>query len=70
MVRRVGAPPFFLVFLKAKGGFEIYVDLTDDPDIGDILVIRKQPSRVRGELGGNGWGMEVGGGAVDASFGC
>lgn len=33
-------------------------------------MIRKQPSRVRGELGGNGWGMEVGGGAVDASFGC
>jgi len=44
--------------IKAKGGFEIYVDPTVDPDIGEILVVRKRPSRVRGGLGGVGWGME------------
>jgi hypothetical protein len=47
--------------LKAKGGFEIYVDPTVDPDIGEILVVRKRPSRVRGGLGGVGFGWgEVG----------
>jgi len=38
--------------LKAKSGFEIYDDPTDDPDIGEVLVVKKQPSRVRGGLGG------------------
>ena len=53
VVRRIGAPTASLASsLKAKGGFEIYVDPTDDPDIGEILVVRKRPSRVRGGLGG------------------
>ena len=51
--------------LKAKGGFEIYVDPTVDPDIGEILVVKKRPSRVRGGLGGVGWGMESGGAATE-----
>ena len=64
VVRRIGAPaPSSASSLKAKGGFEIYVDPTDDPDIGEILVVRKRPSRVRGGLGGVGWGVEVGGDA-------
>jgi len=38
--------------LKAKGGFEIYADPTDDPDIREIIfVVRKWPRRV----GGGGW---------------
>ena len=61
VVRRIGAPAASSASsLKAKGGFEIYVDPTDDPDIGEILVVRKRPSRVRGGLGGVGWGVEVG----------
>ena len=61
VVRRIGAPAASSASsLKAKGGFEIYVEPTDDPDIGEILVVRKRPSRVRGGLGGVGWGVEVG----------
>jgi hypothetical protein len=41
VVRRIGAPaPSSAFSLKAKGGFEIYVDLTDDLDIGEIFVVR------------------------------
>ena len=47
--------------LKAKGLFELYLDPTDDPDIREILVVRKRPSRVRGV----GWCVEVGGEADD-----
>jgi hypothetical protein len=39
VVRRVGADSFY-----AKNGFEIYVDPTDDPDIGEIVMVK------------NGWG--------------
>jgi len=34
--------------LQAKGGFEIYVDPTDDPDIREIFVVRR---RVTGRSG-------------------
>ncbi|KIM47258.1 hypothetical protein M413DRAFT_271782 [Hebeloma cylindrosporum] len=48
---------------KGGPGFEIYVDPTVDPDIGEILVVKKRPSRVRGGLGGVGWGVDISAGA-------
>ena len=39
--------------MKAEGGFEIYFDPVDDPDIGEILVFRKRPSWVERGLGGD-----------------
>ena len=44
---------------NGKGGFEIYVDPEMDPDIGEILVVRKRPSKIRGGLGDVGWGADV-----------
>lgn len=52
VVQRIGSPSASP--LKVKGGFESYVDPTDDPDIGEILVVRKSPSRFRGGMGGVG----------------
>lgn len=49
VVRRVGADSS-----SARGGFEIYVDPTNDPDLGDILVVKKQKSRAG--LNGMSWG--------------
>jgi hypothetical protein len=45
--------------LSGKGAFDIYVDPEMDPDIGEILVIRKRPSKIRGGLGDVGWGVNV-----------
>jgi hypothetical protein len=50
VVHRVGAPPS----ASARGGFEIYVDPTVDPDIGEILIVKKKKSRVA--LHGMSWG--------------
>ena len=36
---------------NGKGAFEIYVDPKMDPDIGEILVVHKRPSKIRGGLG-------------------
>ncbi|KXN81385.1 hypothetical protein AN958_04774 [Leucoagaricus sp. SymC.cos] len=49
VARRVGvdSPP-------TRGGFDIYVDPTPDPELGDIVVIKKQKSR--GALNGVNWG--------------
>lgn len=47
VVRRVGSSP-------SKRGYEIYVDRQDDPDLGEIMVVKKQKSR-KG-LNGMGWG--------------
>ena len=49
VVRRVGADSF-----SARGGFEIFVDPTDDPDIGEIVMIKKKKSRLA--LDGMAWG--------------
>ncbi|KAF7791167.1 hypothetical protein EIP86_002178 [Pleurotus ostreatoroseus] len=38
VVRRVGSSP-------SKRGFDIYVDHQDDPDFGEIMVVKKQKSR-------------------------
>lgn len=48
VVRRVGAPS------SSKGAFEIYVDPTVDPDIGEIVMVKKKKSRVA--LDGMKWG--------------
>jgi hypothetical protein len=50
VVRRVGAP----APASGRGGFEIYVDPTDDPDVGEILIVKKKKSRVA--LDGMTWG--------------
>lgn len=39
---------------QLRGGFDIYVDPSADPDIGDILVVKKQKSRAA--LNSMGWG--------------
>jgi hypothetical protein len=39
---------------KLKGGFEIYVDPSADPDMSDIMVVKKQKSRAA--LDDMGWG--------------
>ena len=49
VVRRVGADSF-----SVKNGFEIYVDPTDDPDIGEIVMVKKKKSRLA--LDGMAWG--------------
>ncbi|KAG6865214.1 hypothetical protein C0991_004415 [Blastosporella zonata] len=49
VVRRVGGDS-----TSARGGFEIYVDPTMDEDIAEILVVKKQKSRVA--LNGMRWG--------------
>ena len=49
VARRVGADSF-----SVKNGFEIYVDPTDDPDIGEIVMVKKKKSRVA--LDGMAWG--------------
>jgi hypothetical protein len=49
VVRRVGADTE-----STCGGFEIYVDPTNDPEFGDIVVVKKQKSR--GALNEMAWG--------------
>ena len=49
VVRRVGVDSFC-----AKNGFQIYVDPTDDPDIGEIVMVKKKKSRLA--LDGMAWG--------------
>lgn len=49
VVRRVGADSF-----SARGGFEIFVDPTDDPDIGEIVMVKKKKSRLA--INGMAWG--------------
>ncbi|KAI0746236.1 hypothetical protein C8Q80DRAFT_1271161 [Daedaleopsis nitida] len=49
VVRRVGGAPS-----TGRGGFEIYVDQGDDPDMGDIVVVKKKKSRLG--LDGMRWG--------------
>ena len=49
VVRRVGADSY-----SARGGFEIFVDPTDDPDIGEIVMVKKKKSRLA--LDGMAWG--------------
>jgi len=50
VVRRVGASPS----ASGHGGFEIYVDPTVDPDVGEIVIVKKKKSRVG--LDGMSWG--------------
>lgn len=50
VVRRVGVDGSS----AGRGGYDIYVDQTDDPDIGEILVVRKKKSRAG--LDGLEWG--------------
>ncbi|KAI0309656.1 hypothetical protein OF83DRAFT_1179371 [Amylostereum chailletii] len=40
IVRRAGGAS------SSKGGFEIYVDPTNDPDLGEIVMVKKKKSRV------------------------
>ncbi|KAF8996425.1 hypothetical protein BDQ17DRAFT_1364414, partial [Cyathus striatus] len=54
VARRVGATGS-----TARGGFEIYVDPTEDPEMGDIVMVKKKKSRAA--LDGLAWG---GGGAL------
>ncbi|KAK0244974.1 hypothetical protein EDD85DRAFT_1348 [Armillaria nabsnona] len=49
VVRRVGGDTS-----SATGGFEIYVDPTEDPDIGEIVLVKKKKSRAA--LDGMRWG--------------
>ena len=49
VVRRVGADSF-----SARNGFEIYVDPTDNPDIGEIVMVKKKKSWMA--LDGMTWG--------------
>lgn len=49
VVRRVAGDSF-----SATGGFEIFVDPTVDPDIGEIVMIKKKKSRLA--LDGMAWG--------------
>ncbi|KAG6330873.1 hypothetical protein ID866_8216 [Astraeus odoratus] len=48
VVRRVGGS------VQSANGFEIYVDPTDDPEIGEILLVKKKKSRAA--LNGMDWG--------------
>ncbi|KAF8959872.1 hypothetical protein BDZ97DRAFT_1666634 [Flammula alnicola] len=48
VIRRVGAD-----YASSKGGIEIYVDPTIDPDIGEIVMVKKKKSRVA--LDGMAW---------------
>ncbi|KAH7884200.1 hypothetical protein F5I97DRAFT_1671717 [Phlebopus sp. FC_14] len=48
VVRRIGGS------VKNGSGFEIYVDPTDDPEMGEIVVVKKKKSRAA--LDGLGWG--------------
>jgi serine/arginine repetitive matrix protein 2 len=41
VVRRVGASS-----ASARGGFDIFVDPTEDPEIGEIVMVKKKKSRV------------------------
>lgn len=50
VVRRVGAANT----ASTRGGFEIYVDPTIDPDIGEIVMVKKKKSRAA--LDGMAWG--------------
>ena len=50
VVRRVGGSPV----KNGTNGFEIYVDPTNDPDIGEILMVKKKKSRLA--LDGMNWG--------------
>ncbi|KIK98105.1 hypothetical protein PAXRUDRAFT_725108 [Paxillus rubicundulus Ve08.2h10] len=50
VVRRVGVESVG----SGSGGFEIYVDPANDPDIGEILMVKKKKSRVA--LDGMQWG--------------
>lgn len=52
LVRRVGGDGSASASLK--GGFEIYVDPTEDPDFGEIVVVKKKKSRAG--LDGMRWG--------------
>ncbi|KAF8867965.1 hypothetical protein CPB84DRAFT_1810241 [Gymnopilus junonius] len=57
VVRRVGASDQVAsssMSMNLKGGFEIYVDPTVDPDIGEIVMIKKKKSRAA--LDGVRWG--------------
>ncbi len=49
VVRRVGGAPS-----TGRGGFEIYVDQNDDPDLAEIVVVKKKKSRLG--LDGMKWG--------------
>ncbi|KAF8814601.1 hypothetical protein BYT27DRAFT_7249906 [Phlegmacium glaucopus] len=49
VVRRVGGDS-----ITARGGFEIFVDPTMDPDIGEIVMVKKKKSRAA--LDGMAWG--------------
>ena len=40
--------------MTGTGGFEIYVDPADDPEIGEILLVKKKKSRAA--LSGMNWG--------------
>ncbi|KAA1479222.1 hypothetical protein DENSPDRAFT_830309 [Dentipellis sp. KUC8613] len=50
VVRRVGGN----AASSGRGGFEIYVDPAQDPDLGEVLLVKKKKSRAG--LGGVGWG--------------
>jgi serine/arginine repetitive matrix protein 2 len=49
VIRRVGVDSF-----AAREGFDIYVDPTDDPDIGEIVMVKKKKSRLA--LNDMAWG--------------
>ena len=49
VVRRVGGAPS-----TGRSGFEIYVDQGDDPEMGEIVVVKKKKSRLG--LNGMSWG--------------
>ncbi|KAG1718128.1 uncharacterized protein EDB91DRAFT_662674, partial [Suillus paluster] len=55
VVRRVGAGSSNK---NGSAGIEIYVDPTDDPEIGEIVVVKKKKSRVA--LDGMRWGPALG----------
>ncbi|PPQ91217.1 hypothetical protein CVT25_001175 [Psilocybe cyanescens] len=75
VVRRVGLSESGLVndasctyayATGGKGGFEIYVDPSHvDPDIGEIVLVKKKKSRVA--LDGVGWGASAGGAMGDVT---
>ncbi|PSS31100.1 hypothetical protein PHLCEN_2v2356 [Hermanssonia centrifuga] len=52
VVRRVGVPD--QGSSAARGGFEIYVDHTEDAELGEIVVVKKKKSRMG--LNGMKWG--------------
>ncbi|KAF9258752.1 hypothetical protein L218DRAFT_711641 [Marasmius fiardii PR-910] len=54
VIRRVGGSS------SARRGFDIYVDPTDDPEMGEIIMVKKKKSR--GGLDGMRWGT---GGALE-----